>query len=61
MAAGQAALGGPTCPELCVPVEATLWTLVHEQGGLGGRAWMGGAPCGSCYYIACVGVASGCT
>lgn len=33
MAAGQAALGGPTCPELCVPVEATLWTLVHEQGG----------------------------
>ena len=34
MAAGQAELGGPACPELCVPVEATMWTLVHEQGGL---------------------------
>lgn len=33
MAAEQVALGGPACPELCVPVGATLWTLVHEQGG----------------------------
>ena len=28
----------PGCPDLCVPVGATLWTLVHEQGG-----WVGAA------------------
>ncbi|KAL4448489.1 hypothetical protein ABPG75_005708 [Micractinium tetrahymenae] len=30
VAAGEAALQ-PGCPELCVPVETTLWTMVHEQ------------------------------
>ena len=34
VAAGEAALQ-PGCPELCVPVAATLWTTVHEQGTLG--------------------------
>jgi hypothetical protein len=31
VAAGEADLL-PGCPELCVPVGATLWTMVHEQG-----------------------------
>lgn len=35
MAAGEAALQ-PGCPELCVPIGATLWTTVHQQGALPG-------------------------
>jgi hypothetical protein len=31
MAAGEVALK-PGCPELCVPVSATYWTMVNEQG-----------------------------
>lgn len=31
LAAGEAVLH-PGCPELRVPVSATLWTVVHEQG-----------------------------
>jgi len=31
IAACEAALH-PGCPELCVPVGATFWTMVHEQG-----------------------------
>lgn len=34
LAAGEAALR-PSCPELCLPLGATLWTSVHEQGGCG--------------------------
>lgn len=53
MAAGEAALA-PGCPELCVPVGATLWTIMMQQGeggtsrggGLGERSaalpWKGG-------------------
>lgn len=33
VAAGEAA-PQPGCPELSVPVATTLWTMVHEQGGL---------------------------
>ncbi|KAI3426224.1 hypothetical protein D9Q98_008600 [Chlorella vulgaris] len=55
VAAGEADLL-PGCPELCVPVGATLWTMVHEQelsksgrvvgvgsgsGSGGGGAWGG--------------------
>jgi hypothetical protein len=32
LAAGEAVLR-PGCPELCVPMGATVWTTVHEQGG----------------------------